>query len=497
MAHSEVPLLACRGLTKRFGRLAASDGVDLDLYPGRVHALLGENGAGKSTLMSMLSGRYQPDAGRILHMGRAVRLASPAQAIRLGIGMLSQRFMLVERLTVAENLALALGGRPSIRHAQEMSEKFGLAIPVSRRIDELSMGERQRVEVLRLLARDARVLILDEPTSVLGPAEIDGLYAMLRRLADQGRAVVFITHRLQEVARAADEVSVLRRGRMQARSVPAAGGLDVAGLARLMMGHEPVQEQMRPAAEPGPRVLAARGLCGCEAWGGNAFFDVDLTLRRGEILAVTGVAGNGQEALAAVLGGLSQATAGSMDVLGRSVGGAAWQSLRSLVAFVPADRHGTATVPDMSLADNFLLTTEPGRRLIPDRRAAEDAVASFLRRFSIAAPGPQARAGRLSGGNLQKFILARELWRGAPLLVAEQPTQGLDVAAVDEVRRALAEAAGRGTAILLFTGDPEEALGLGHRVAAMYRGRVAGYVDPAAPGAKESLGRLMAGLEAA
>ena len=489
------PLLACRGLTKRFGPFTANAAVDLDLFAGRVHALLGENGAGKSTLMHMLSGRYRPDAGSILLQGQPVRFASPAQSLRRGIGMVHQRFLLVEPLTVAENLSLGLGRLVSAAEVRDLSQRFGVAVDPVRRVEDLSMGERQRVEILKLLARDARVLILDEPASVLAPEEARELYALLRVLARDGRAVVFISHKLEEIGRSADEVTVLRRGRVVARGLAPASDLDPADLARLMTGGEPAPVDQSARPEPGEVVFAGTGLAGGDSRG-MGFSGIDLTVRRGEIFAVVGVAGNGQEDLAAALGGVRPFAAGEITFLGQGLPAQRWGGHRRAVAYVPEDRHGRATAPDLDLTDNYLLTAACGAGFLPDFAEAGRRVRRALEAFRIAAPGPGARARQLSGGNLQKFILARELDREAPLLVAEQPTQGLDVAALAEIQAVLRRAASD-RAVILFTGDPEEALALGSRVAVMYRGRLAGTLNPADPGALDRVGRLMAGLEAA
>ncbi len=495
MPH-DTPLLACRGLTKRFGSFTANDAVDLDLHAGRVHALLGENGAGKSTLMGMLAGSRRPDSGTILLRGRPVRLDSPARSLRLGIGMVHQRFMLVGPLSVAENLSLALGRLLGPGEVRDLGERFGIPVEPERRIDDLSMGERQRVEILKLLARDAGVLILDEPTSVLAPEEILELYALLRRLAADGRAVVFVSHKLEEIGLAADEVSILRRGRVVARNLGPASELDPAELARLMMGGESGTPPARLRRAAGETVFSARGLGGSDAQGLPAFSGVDIEARQGEIVAVTAVAGNGLEALAQALGGVRPPVSGRIVFLGRDMDARRWPPERERVAFVPEDRHGQATVPDLTLRENFLLTTPGGRSLFPDFAGADRLVRRAIEEFRIAASGPGALARELSGGNLQKFILARELHKEAPLLVVEQPTQGLDVSAVAEVRAAL-ERAADDAAVILLTGDPEEALALASRVMVLYRGRPAGWVDSGAPGALDVLGRLMSGLEAA
>ncbi|MDQ7834732.1 MAG: ABC transporter ATP-binding protein [Humidesulfovibrio sp.] len=508
MRHDTIPpLLSCRGLTKRFigpeGVVLANDSVDLDLHAGSIHALLGENGAGKSTLMSMLSGWHRPDAGTLAISGAELALRSPAAAMRAGIGMVHQRFSLVEALTGAENLALAAGGAPDPKAASELAERFGLALDPRRRVAELSMGERQRLEILKLLSRDARILILDEPTSVLAPAEISGLIGTLRRLADEGRAVVLITHKLSEVAGAADEVSVLRRGRMVARNLPreagSPAGWDMARLSGLMVGQELAEDAPRPARTRGETVLSVRGLTAKAAPGQlPAFADVDFEVARGEVLAIVGVAGNGQEALAATLGGMERPGRGSAQVLGRDIGTrtGGFRTGRDLVAYVPEDRHGAATVPGLSLAENLLLSTTAARGALFSSRAGRNAAEAAIQALNVTASGPGALARELSGGNLQKFILARELAKGAPLLLVEQPTQGLDVLAVSEVHEAIRRAA-ESAAVLLVTGDPAEALALAERVAVIYRGRILGVVDAAERGAFDRVGRLMAGLDTA
>ncbi|MBU1042387.1 MAG: ATP-binding cassette domain-containing protein [Proteobacteria bacterium] len=499
MQPSETPpLLSCHGLSKRFGAadgigsVLANDVVDLDLYAGRIHALLGENGAGKSTLMSMLSGWLSPDSGEMRLSGAPLVLRSPAAALRAGIGMVHQRFSLVEALSVAENLALASGGAPDARAAAELAHSFGLALDPRRCVAELSMGERQRLEILKMLALGARILILDEPTSVLAPSEIDALYATLRRLADEGRAVVLITHKLPEIAGAADEVSVLRRGRMVARNIPRdpalPDGWDMAALSGLMVGRELPADGAASRREHGEVVLRVRGLRGQGQ--PPAFSGIDFEVARGETFAIVGVAGNGQEALAATLGGMTRPASGSVEVLGRAIGP---RTGRDLVAYVPEDRHGAATVPDLTLAENLLLSTTGSRGAFFSRRAGARSAAAAIRALGVTASGPEALARELSGGNLQKFILARELAKGAPLLLVEQPTQGLDVLAVSEVHAAIRRAA-ESTAVLLVTGDPLEALALAGRVAVLFRGRIAGVVEASAPDAFDRVGRLMAGL---
>ena len=487
------PLLSCRGLTKRFGGgPLACDRVDLDLFAGRIHVLLGENGAGKSTLMSMLSGWVRPDAGTLFLDETPFFPRSPALAARKGIGMVHQRFSLIEALSGAENLALAAGRALSPRAASDLARRIGLPLDPRKRVAELSMGERQRLEILKLLSRDARILILDEPTSVLAPMEIGGLYDALRRLADQGRAVALITHKLSEIAEVADEVSVMRHGRMAARNLTRRGGAsgewDTAELLRHMAGREvpgvSAKRAGAPKTAPGEIVLRAHALCGPD--GPAAGAGVNLEVARGEVLAIVGVAGNGQGALAAMLGGMARPARGELSVLGR-------RPDRELVAYVPEDRHGTATVASMTLSENMLLTAAGRRGAVFSRKAGARAAEQAIDSLRVAASGADCLARELSGGNLQKFILARELSKSAPLLVMEQPTQGLDALSVSEVHAAILRAA-RTAAVVLVTGDPAEALSLADRVAVIFKGRIVGMLGSDEPDALDRIGRLMAGL---
>ncbi|WP_461208527.1 ABC transporter ATP-binding protein [Desulfocurvus sp. DL9XJH121] len=500
----QAPLLSCRGLTKRFGEVAANQDISLDVFPGQVLAVLGENGAGKSTLMSMLAGRYRPDAGQISIKGRPVRLGCPADAMRLGVGMVYQRFMLVERLTVAENIRLSAGAcglsaRQTDRRMAELSARYGLGVDPARAVASLSMGERQLAEILKLLVQDAEVLVFDEPTAVLSQPEAEALFEIFRRLRESGRGVVFITHKLEEVLSAADRIAILRRGRMIAHLAP--GDLPSRReLARLMVGREFVLAVDKPAIEPGETVLELTNFSGSGRFGSAGFADVDLTLRRGEIVGLIGVAGNGQSALAAALTGTSDAgrpEAGTVSFLGRTSEARRWRG-HPRIAHVPEDRHEQGSVGGMTLAENAVLTrmdaAGPGPWLDPASMRGEAARA--IDRFSIRATGPDALAGSLSGGNLQKLILARELARDPDLFVAEQPTQGLDIAATEDIWAALIRQRER-SAVLLISGDLKEVLSLADRIAVMFRGRILEVVDALNADAVGRVGLLMAGGDAA
>ncbi len=492
------PLLACRGVTKRFGQVVANQDIHLDIHAGEVQALLGENGAGKSTLMSILAGRYRPDSGEILMDGKQVRFTAPAQALEMGVGMVYQRFMLVDPLTVLENLCLAVAGKRlaarAVRtRAQELAQRYGLAADFARRVSTLSMGERQRVEILKLLLQQARILIFDEPTAVLAEPEVEGFFQILARLKADMRGVVFITHKLDEVMAVADRITILRQGRVMARIVPGQVR-SRRELARLMVGREFVLKVDKPDIEPGEEVLRAENLSGIDDSGRPSFQDVSLDLRRGEVLAVVGVAGNGQEALAAALAGCGgRISAGALTFLGTSHPIRLWPgAARELFAFVPADRHGTGSAPAMTLTENFLLTRARQLPFWFSLEQTDTLTDEAIREFKIKASGAQALAGSLSGGNLQKFLLARELSREPALFMAEQPTQGLDVQATEEIWQAILAQRAH-SAILLFTSDIKEALSLADRLTVMFRGRILETVDARDENAVGRIGLLMAG----
>ncbi len=467
------PLVVLEGIGKRFGAVTACQGVNLAIWPGRIKAVLGENGAGKSTLMGILAGQYQPDEGQVLVNGVPVRFRSTREAIAAGIGMVYQHFTLVPAMTVAENLALGQEGGPwfspsaMARRVSTQAEALGFAIDPDARVADLSMGERQRVEILKVLSRGCQLLILDEPTAVLTPAETQTLFAALRRLAAAGVAVVFISHKLNEVLAVADEVAVLRRGRV-VDECPVAATTSPAELARRMVGRDDFLAVDRVPLEPRQVVLRMAGV-----WGGG-LHGVDLTVRQGEIIAVVGVAGNGQRPLVDVICGLRAPERGTVTILGQGWAEfhrtAPWQGG---IGYIPEDRLGVAVCRELDAVDNFLLTTRQGfcRFGVLQRQRARQQVVELMATFRVHPPQPQLAARQFSGGNLQKLVLGREFFRRPRLVVADQPTQGLDVAATHDVWQALL-AARTVAGVLLVTGEVSEALALADRLVVLYRGRV-------------------------
>jgi len=506
-AADVTPQVRLVGVSKHFGRIIANDAISLSIMPGRIKALLGENGAGKSTLMAMLAGRFKPDAGHIEVEGLRVDFDSPRAGIAAGIGMVYQHFMLVENMTVAENVLLGQEGGFALSPARmretvgELAGRFGLALNPDARVGGLSMGERQRVEILKLLYRESRVLIFDEPTAVLTPPEAGALFAALRAMSAEGKAIVFISHKLEEVLALADEIAILRKGRIEGEFL-ASEVANPAELARRMVGRDVVLHIDREPVAPGPLVLDVRHLS-CAGPGAGpgpqvdaGLDDVSLSLRQGEILAVVGVAGNGQQQLVETVCGLSRPESGEVELLGLP-----WadfhkhQDWDGALAWVPEDRAGLATCRTLDLTDNLLLTTRQGfsRGLWLDRARAREAARTIVREHNVQPGRIGLQAWQLSGGNLQKFVLGRELLRRPRLLVAEQPTQGLDIAATEAVWQRLLEAR-KSAGVLLVTSDLAEALALADRVAVLFRGRVTGLFPVGDTAQVERIGSLMAGL---
>jgi ABC-type uncharacterized transport system ATPase subunit len=499
------PLVAMRGIVKDFPGVRANDGVDFELRQGEIHALLGENGAGKTTLMNVLAGLYRCDAGSIELDGEPVELRSPRAAIDRGIGMVHQHFRLVDRFTVAENVTLGwhapralVRPRPLEREIARLSAAYRMAVDPGRPVWQLSVGEQQRVEILKNLYRDARVLVLDEPTAVLTHQEAEELFASLRAMAAEGRGVVFISHKLREVMAVADRVTVLRRGRVAATVVRAE--TSQAELARLMIGHELGEPAHPREHEPGEPVLALAGLEARDERGLPALRGIDLELRAGEILGVAGVAGNGQVALAEAIVGLRPASGGSVRFRDADVTG--WSVARRIAAgigYSPEDRLRHGVAPALSLVDNLAAkayrSAPVGGRFLVDRRAARRLAEELVRRYDVRGADLDAPAGSLSGGNLQKLLLARELAADPWLLVAAQPTRGLDLGAAQATRRLLIEHRDRGRAVLLISEDLEELFAVCDRIAVIYEGAVTG-VFPAAQADVERVGLLMAGRTA-
>jgi len=492
-----------RSISKRFPGVLANDRVDFEAAAGEVHALLGENGAGKTTLMNVLTGLYRPDEGEIEIHGERVDFQSPRDALDAGIGMVHQHFRLVETLTVAENMTLGwhtprfwLGARAGRRQVRDVSGSLGMPVDPDARVWQLSVGEQQRVEIVKAVFRGSRVLILDEPTAVLTPQEVEQLFATLRLMAREGHAVIVITHKLHEVMAVADRITVLRGGRAVA-TLPVSE-VTLRSLAGLMVGREIAEaRRVEPQHSPGELVLEVDGLTTAGDRGGLAVDDVSLGIRAGEILGVAGVAGNGQRELAETVYGIRRAEAGRVRVHGKALrAGDPRAAIAAGVAHVPEDRLGTGLAPSLSIASNVSLKTyrsPPMSRgpLLLVRRMRERALA-LIRRYDVKAPGPDVPVRNLSGGNLQKLVLGREFDGEPRVLVAGQPTRGLDVGAIETVHAYLREAAAAGVAVLLFSEDLDEIRALADRIVVMYEGALVGELDPASASV-EDIGLLMAG----
>jgi ABC-type uncharacterized transport system ATPase subunit len=497
-----VPALAARGVTKRFPGVTANDAVEFEVRPGEIHALLGENGAGKTTLCNVLTGLYQPDQGYVEVRGEPCRLGSPRDAHEAGIFMVHQHFRLVQPLTVAENTILGwsrgrgmwFSPRRVEREVNAIARRFRMPIDPSAKIWQLSVGEQQRVEILKALYRQARILIMDEPTTVLTPQELQQLFTTLREMAAGGTSVVFISHKLPEVLAVSDRVTVLRSGR-------SAGTLrtaetDARSLARMMVGRDVVLTR-RERAFNGHAGAAALEMANVSAFGDLgtlALSGVSMQVRAGEIVGVAGVAGNGQRELCEVVAGLRPKTTGSVTIAGITQPGTPWEAISAGLGYVPEERMGVGIAPGLSITDNLILKSyrENGHGPILHTKAAARNAEDLIQRFDIVARGPATVAHELSGGNVQRLLLARELSGHPKILVVASPTRGLDVAATESVRRLLAESADRGVGVLLISEDLDEILDLSDRIAVMYRGQVVGMVDRADADISQ-IGLLMAG----
>ena len=495
--------LALRGITKRFGYQVANDGVDLDIVPGQIHSLLGENGAGKSTLMNVLYGLLSPDEGQIFVDGSPLVIRNPKEAIAAGIGMVHQHFMLVEVFTVAENLVLGREGgiRLSMgrarRSVRSLSERYRFDVDPDAVVEDLPVGVQQRVEILKALANDARFLIFDEPTAVLTPQEIDELMDVMRALRDEGKAVVFITHKLREVREIADTITVIRRGAVVGTADPSESE---ARLAELMVGRAVnlVVDKQPARPTPEPR-LRLQGVSVADAAGHVVVEDLDLDVHGGEIVCVAGVQGNGQSELADALLGTLAVTAGSITLDGTTISGRSPKEIIDAgLGFVPEDRQHDGFVGTFTVAENLVLNSydeapyAKGVRLdlARIRANADERVGEFdIRTQTIETP-----VSSLSGGNQQKVVLARELSRPLAALVASQPTRGVDVGAIEFLHARLVAERDRGTAVLIISTELDEVAALADRVAVMYRGRVVGVVPPDT--SREALGLMMAGVPA-
>ncbi len=495
--------LEAKGLTKRFPGVIANEDVSLQVRQGEILALLGENGAGKSTLVKMIYGLYEPDEGEIWIKGEQVRLKGPRDAIKRGVGMVHQHFQLVPVFTVAENVilgdephrAIFVNMKTARARVKQLAEDFGLKVDVDAKVEDLPVGTQQRVEILKALYRHADVLIMDEPTAVLTPQETDELLRVMRGFADNGVAVIFITHKLREVLAVADRIEVLRGGKVVGTTRPA--DTDAAGLAQMMVGRSVLLTVDKAKANPGDVVLDVEGLSAENDIGLPAVRDVSLQVRSGEIFGIAGVEGNGQRELVQALTGLRKCTATKMTVLGQDALGKSPHSIHAMgVGHVPEDRETDGLVGPYSIADNMVLDRydEPefARKGVRRRGAIDELATTLVKDYDVRTPSIQTTVQSLSGGNKQKVVIARELAADPGLLIASQPTRGVDVGSIEFIHSQIVAARDGGAAVLLVSAELDEVLGLADRVGVMYDGRIVAVLD-IADADRGHVGRLMAG----
>ena len=497
--------LELRGITKRFGALVANDHIDLEVQAGEIHALLGENGAGKSTLMNVLYGLYRADEGEILLDDKVQHFSGPGDAMAAGIGMVHQHFMLIPVFTVAENVMLGhettrWGGRLDLdaarQRVREISERFGFDVDPDALVEELPVGVQQRVEIIKALSRDAKVLVFDEPTAVLTPQETDELMAIMRQLKEGGASIVFITHKLREVREVADRITVIRLGKVVGEAVPTATN---AELASLMVGRAVDLTVDKEPPTLRDESFVVHGLTVVDARGHRVVDNLDLEVRGGEVVAIAGVQGNGQTEFTEAIMGLQPRLRGSIllngvELVGRHVS----EVLEAGVGFIPEDRKVDGLVAEFTIAENLMLDRSDGEPFVERGSLKLDYLATFadekIAEFDIRAPGRQTPVGRLSGGNQQKVVLARELSRELKLLVAAQPTRGLDVGSIEFVHEQIVSARDAGIPVVVVSTELDEVTALADRIAVMYKGGIVGIVPADTP--REKLGLMMAGEKA-
>ncbi|MEY4418465.1 MAG: hypothetical protein RIQ88_903 [Actinomycetota bacterium] len=497
--------LELRNITKRFGTLVANDNISLTLEPGEIHSLLGENGAGKSTLMNVLYGLLQPDEGQLLIDGKQVKFNSPGDAMDAGIGMVHQHFMLIPVFTVAENVVLGHEptkklGRLDLDAARklvrEISDRFGFEIDPDARVENLPVGAQQRVEIIKALARNAKALVLDEPTAVLTPQETDELMEIMKGLAKSGTSIIFITHKLREVQSVADRITVIRQGKVVATPSPKSSASE---LASLMVGREVELETKHKAPKLGDENLVIKDLTVLDDRNQQTVDGVTFSVRNGEVLAIAGVQGNGQTELAEAIVGIRKIRSGSIKVDGQDVTHSTVREvLESGLGYIPEDRKRDGLVGEFSIAENLMLDgsySAPFAKGVQIDFAKRDKIANeLITRFDIRTPSAQTLAKQLSGGNQQKVVVARELGRDLKVLVAAQPTRGVDVGSIEFIHEQIIAARDAGKAVLIISTELDEVLGLADRIAVMYRGKIVGIVD--AKTSREKLGKMMAGISA-
>ena len=501
MAHENV--IEMRDITKVFGEFVANDKINLHLRKGEIHALLGENGAGKSTLMNMLAGLLEPTSGEIAVNGQVVNLDSPSKAAGLGIGMVHQHFMLVEAFTVAENIILGseltkngvLDIAGASKEIKALSERYGLAVDPSAKVADISVGAQQRVEILKTLYRGADILIFDEPTAVLTPSEIDELMAIMKNLVKEGKSIILITHKLDEIRAVSDRVTVIRRGK-SIETVEIAGATN-ADLAEMMVGRSVSFKTEKQASQPKEVVLSIKDLVVNENRGVPAVKNLSLDVRAGEIVGIAGIDGNGQSELIQAITGLRKVESGSIELKGDSIVGLHPRQITELsVGHVPEDRHRDGLILEMMISENIALQTyykEPhSKNGILNYSNITSYAKKLMEEFDVRAASEFVSAAALSGGNQQKAIIAREIDRDPDLLIVSQPTRGLDVGAIEYIHKRLIEERDNGKAVLVVSFELDEILNVSDRIAVIHDGKIQGIVSPETTN-KQELGVLMAG----
>ena len=497
--------LELRNITKKFGTLVANDNISLTLEPGEIHSLLGENGAGKSTLMNVLYGLLQPDEGQILIDGKEVKFSGPGDAMAAGIGMVHQHFMLIPVFTVAENVVLGheptgkignLDLNAARKLVKEISDRFGFDIDPDAKVQDLPVGAQQRVEIIKSLARNAKALVLDEPTAVLTPQETDELMDIMRGLAKSGTSIIFITHKLREVQQVADRITVIRQGKVVASPTPKASASE---LASLMVGREVDLDVKRKPAKVGAETLVIKNLTVLDDRQHQMVDGVTFSVHDGEVLAIAGVQGNGQTELAEAILGLRKIHSGSIQVAGRDLTKSTVREvLEAGLGYIPEDRKKDGLVSEFSIAENLMLDGSFGKPFAKgvqiDFAKRDEIAQKLIEEFDIRTPSAETLAKQLSGGNQQKVVVARELGRELKVLVASQPTRGVDVGSIEFIHEQIIAARDSGKSVLIISTELDEVLALADRIAVMYRGKIVGIVDSKTT--REKLGKMMAGIAA-
>ena len=506
MTTQRTPVLEVKHVTKRFPGVVANDDVNLTLYEGEILALLGENGAGKSTLMNIIYGLYKPTEGEIYVRGKRVEMKSPRDAIALGIGMVHQHFQLVPVMTVAENVMLGaervrknglLNIKKVAEEIQELSHRYHLDVDPYAIIEDLPVGVQQRVEIIKALYREAEILILDEPTAVLTPQEIEGLFEIMKRLQAQGKSIIFISHKLKEVLYISDRIVVLRNGKVVGETTPAEATQE--RLAAMMVGREVILTVEKKPARPGKVVLRVEGLKAHSDLGEPALRGVSFEVREGEILGVAGVQGNGQTELVEVITGLRKAEGGKVFINGEDMTNARPRTItqKGQSSHVPEDRHGYGMVETYPVADNLVLNTYNlppfAKGITINRPAIIEHAKQLISKFDVRTPSPLTPAGSLSGGNQQKMVVAREFSRPIKLLIAAQPTRGIDVGSIEFIHKQIVAKRDEGVAVLLVSAELDEIMALSDRIAVMYKGEILDIV-PREEATRENIGLLMMGV---